>query len=101
MTLFSSTVDTMTASFTSTIDTSDTTTQPSITTNICAVSPSSAACMMAIEDDETGMTQYAMYILHTDTKILAEKRLSGLCMCISSQVILIGMHSWHFLSTYF
>ena len=96
MTLFSSTVDTMTASFTSTIDTSDTTTQPSITTNICAVSPSSAACMMAIEDDETGMTKYAMYILHTDTKILVEKRLSGLCMYISSQVILIGMQSWLF-----
>ena len=56
MTLFSSTVGVMTtiiaSSTISTINTTGSTTQPSM--SICADSPSSTACMMAIEDDETG-----------------------------------------------
>ena len=56
MTLFSSKVGVMTAiiasSAISTINTTGSTTQLSM--SICADSPSSTACMMAIEDDETG-----------------------------------------------
>ena len=88
MTLFSSTVDVMTAiianSTISTINATGSTTQPSM--SICADSPSSTACMMAIEDDETGNDTIIMlcmgHTLHMDTKALVQKRLSGLCIYI-------------------
>ena len=86
-TLFSSTVKSITTTLPITpINTTGSPTQPSSSNNLCAVSPSSTACMMAIEDDDTG-NDAICDIVHTCictyTKRFVEKGQIELCTYIS------------------
>ena len=59
-----------TTSFTTTISTTASDISPSTSTNLCAVSPSSTACIMAIEDDETGNDTCVCTYVHTLSRVI-------------------------------
>ena len=100
-TLSTSTINPMsTTSFTiPTISTTASDISPSTSINLCAVSPSSTACIMAIEDDETGND--TIWYVHTCVRMYVHKlarvidNVEYICtyVCLSQMVCRVGLLS--------